>query len=136
MRMTATLNYVVYSAILTWVAYIAGSTVRNKLWTLKGYAIGMGNRDDRDTVLPATVLSRRFDRASVNQIESFLTFAALAIVAHVAGMDNEQVAGAAMLYFWTRVVYMLLYYAGVPYVRTLVWFASVWAQITIIRVLI
>ena len=134
--MTATLTYVVYSAILTWVAYIVGSTVRNKLWTIKGYMVGMGNRDDRDTAMPPTVLSRRIDRASSNQIESFLTFAALAITAHVAGVDNEQVAAGAMLYFWARIVYLLLYYAGVPYVRTLVWFVSVWGQIMIIRVLI
>ena len=134
--MTATLTYVVYSAILTWMSYIVGSTIRNKLWTLKGYMIGMGNRDDRDTTAPATTLSRRIDRAATNQIESFITFAALALTAHVAGVDNEQVAMGAMIYFWARVGYLLLYYAGVPYVRTLVWFVSVWGQIMIIRAMI
>ena len=39
--MTETLTYVVYSAILTWVSFIIGSIVRNKLWTLKGYMIGV-----------------------------------------------------------------------------------------------
>ena len=134
--MTATLTYVVYSAILTWMSYIVGSTIRNKLWTLKGYMIGMGNRDDRDTTAPATTLSRRIDRAATNRIESFITFAALALTAHVAGVDNEQVAMGAMIYFWARVGYLLLYYAGVPYVRTLVWFVSVWGQIMIIRAMI
>ena len=134
--MTATLTYVVYSAILTWMSYIVGSTIRNKLWTLKGYMIGMGNRDDRDTTAPATMLSRRIDRAATNQIESFITFAALALTAHAAGLDSEQVATGAMIYFWARVGYLLLYYAGVPYVRTLVWFVSVWGQIMIIKVLL
>ena len=134
--MTSTLTYVVYSAILTWVSLIMGSTVRNKLWSLKGYMVGMGNRDDRDTVLPATVLSKRFDRAANNTIEGFLTFAALAITAHVAGVDNEQVAQGAMIFFWARVVYLGLYYAGIPYIRTVVWFVSVWGQIMIVRALL
>ena len=130
--MTETLTYVVYSAILTWVSFIIGSIVRNKLWTLKGYMIGVGNRDDRDTVLPPTVLAGRAARAANNTVEGFLTFSALALTAHVAGVDNEQVAQGAMIFFWARVAYLPIYYVGIPHLRTLVWFVSVWGQIMIL----
>ena len=34
-------------------------------------------------------------------------------------------ASGATLFFWSRVLYVPVYYAGVVYLRTLVWLASI-----------
>ncbi|MFY9326651.1 MAG: MAPEG family protein [Georgfuchsia sp.] len=116
--MTPTLYYVIYAGALTMLALLMGSVFRNRLWTLQGFKIGIGNRD---SVPPPTPLSGRADRAAMNTLENFVLFAALAITAHVAGMDNEQVALGAGIFFWARVAYLLIYLLGIVYLRTLVW---------------
>lgn len=133
--MTTTLYYVACSAALTWVAIMMGSFVRNRLWTGPGMKVGLSNRD-RSEVPPATALSGRVDRAAANTIEGFVIFAALALTAHVAGLDNDRVALAATIFFWARLAYLPMYYAGITGIRTLFWFASVIAQVMILLVLL
>ncbi|CAG4884574.1 conserved membrane protein of unknown function [Georgfuchsia toluolica] len=116
--MTPTLYYIIYSAALTLLALLLGSFFRNRLWTLQGLKIGLGNRDH---VPPPTPLSGRADRAAMNTLENFVLFAALALTAHVAGIDNAQVALGAGMFFWARVAYLLAYLLGIVYLRTLVW---------------
>lgn len=116
--MTPTLYYVVYSAGLTLLALLMGSFFRNRLWTLQGLKIGLGNRDH---VLPPTPLSGRADRAAMNTLENFVLFATLALTTHVAGIDNAQVALGAGIFFWARVAYLLAYLLGIVYLRTLIW---------------
>lgn len=38
--------------------------------------------------------------------------------------QDATTALAVQLYFWARVVYLPLYAAGIPYVRSLVWLVS------------
>jgi uncharacterized MAPEG superfamily protein len=116
--MTPTLYYVVYAAALTLLSLLMGSFFRNRLWTLEGMHIGMGNRDK---LLPPTALSGRADRAAANTLENFVLFAALALTAHVGGVDNAQVALGAATFFWARVAYLLVYLIGTAYLRTLIW---------------
>ena len=116
--MTPTLNYVIYSAALTMLSLILGSFFRNRLWTLQGLQVGLGNRE---TILPPTALSGRADRAAMNTLENFVLFAALALTAHAAGVDNAQVALGAGMFFWARVAYLLAYLLGIIYLRTVIW---------------
>ena len=116
--MTPTLYYVIYSAALTLLALLMGSFFRNRLWTMKGMKIGLGNRDN--VPLP-TPLSGRADRAAMNTLENFVLFAALAVTAHSAGVDSAQVALGAKIFFWARVAYLLAYLLGITYLRTLIW---------------
>ena len=46
------------------------------------------------------------------------------LIADQAGRTGPMTALGAQLYFWCRVVYLPLYAFGVPYVRSLVWMAS------------
>src|SRR5690606_12596454 len=101
-QMTPTLQYLVCSAGLLLLALLLGSFFRNRLWTLEGMRIGVGNRDNAP---PATRLSGRADRAAMNTLENFVPFAALALTAHVAGADNAQSALGAQIFFWARVAY-------------------------------
>jgi uncharacterized MAPEG superfamily protein len=61
------------------------------------------------------------DRALRNFLETFPLFAAVVLAAHVTDTHNALTALGAQLYFWARLAYALLYAAGVPVVRSLVW---------------
>ena len=63
----------------------------------------------------------RLDRAQRNFLETFPLFAAAVLIAHVAGRHSWMTEWGAQLYFWGRVVYLPLYAAGVPWVRSAVW---------------
>ncbi|MBS3963349.1 MAG: MAPEG family protein [Methylomonas sp.] len=116
--MTSTLTLVIYMAILTWLALLAASLIRANGWTLPGMMIAMGNRDN----LPeATPLAARADRAARNTVEGFILFAAIALTAHAAGIASPRVALGAQVFFWSRILYIPVYYAGIAYLRTVVW---------------
>ena len=116
--MTPTLHYVVYAAALTLLSLFMGSFFRNRLWTPSGMMIGIGNRE---TIPAPTAISGRADRAAMNTLENFVVFAALALTAHVAGVDGEKVAQGAAIFFWARVAYLAVYVMGIPYLRTVIW---------------
>ena len=67
----------------------------------------------------------RAGRAHINFVENFAPFAALIIVAHLTKTANEMTALCAMLFFWIRIAYTTLFYAGVPYIRTVLFTAGV-----------
>ena len=69
-----------------------------------------------DTPLPGW--AARAKKAHYNAIENLAPFAALVIVAHLAGAANEATAAAAVTFFWARVAHFVLYTAGVPFGRT------------------
>lgn len=115
--MTALLQLVAYMTVLTWISIMAGAVLRNREWTLDGMKVGFSNRDN----LPeATPLGGRAVRAATNTIENFVLFAALALTAHAAGVSDEATLGAEV-FFWARLVYLPVYWAGITYVRSLLW---------------
>ena len=116
--MTTTLNYVVYAAGWTFLSFFLGTIFRNRLWTPNGMMYGISNRDTPPT---PNLLGGRADRAAANTLENFVLFAALALTAHVAGVDNERVALGAAIFFWARVAYTIVYLAGMVPLRTIIW---------------
>ena len=126
--MTTDLWMLVWSAVLCLVTPYPG--VSALLTTVPGgWGWGFGNRDSTIDV-PAWILRGR--RAHANLVENLIPFACLVLVAHVAGKANAMTALAAQLFFWSRVVYLLVYLAGIPYLRTLVFAAGVLAQFMIL----
>ena len=67
----------------------------------------------------------RAQRAHRNMLESLVLFAALVLVAQAAGKANAMTALGAQLFFWARLVYAPVYIAGIPWLRTGVWFVSI-----------
>ncbi len=63
-------------------------------------------------------------RAQSNLFETLPLFAGAVLLAHVAGREGSVAAWGAALYFWGRLVYVPLYAAGTPYVRTAVWIVA------------
>ena len=60
-------------------------------------------------------------------------FAALVLVAQVAGKTNEMTALGAQLFFWSRVAYAIVYILGLPWVRTLTWAVSIVGLVMIFK---
>ncbi|MEM0989385.1 MAG: MAPEG family protein [Pseudomonadota bacterium] len=112
--MTPDLTYLAYTAVLTallWLPYIVGRSLAVEMPNARVY------RDPTFADMPAWV--KRCDRAHVNAVESLIPFAALVIVAHLAGATNETTAMWAMVFFWARVGHAVVFWMGIPFVRTL-----------------
>ena len=81
-----------------------------------------GNREG----MPAlTGLAGRAQRAHHNMLESLVLFAVLVLVAQIAGRTNALTQVGAMLFFWGRVAYAVIYLAGIAWLRTAAWAVSV-----------
>ena len=66
----------------------------------------------------------RAQRAHRNMLESFVVFAALVLVAQVAGKTSVVTALGAQLFFWSRLAYAPVYVIGIPGLRTALWGVS------------
>ena len=109
-------------ALLTWATVLVSALIRARAWTPRGLLLAFGNRDN----LPeATPLASRLERAAANTFENLVFFAVLALAAQAAGATNERVLLGAQIFLWARVVYLPVYVAGIPFVRTGVWTVSI-----------
>jgi uncharacterized MAPEG superfamily protein len=66
----------------------------------------------------------RAQRAHRNMLESLVLFAVLVVVADITSRENLWTALGAEIFFWSRVAYAIVYIAGLPWVRTVIWSAS------------
>lgn len=74
---------------------------------------------------PKSVVAGRLIRSINNMLETYPAFIALALALAVTGKTGELGALGAMMWILARVVYVFLYVAGVPVLRTLLWFVSI-----------
>ncbi|HKU95753.1 MAG TPA: MAPEG family protein [Vineibacter sp.] len=117
--MSAELSLLVWSVVLTLVQMLVAAMGANMQVGLPALA---GNREDLPTV---TGWAGRAKRAHANMLENLVLFAALVLVAQVAGKTNAMTVLGAQLFFWARLAYAVIYVAGIPWLRTLVWFVSI-----------
>ena len=94
-----------------------------------GLAWGFGNRD---TTLAVPAWTARAGRAHANLVENLAPFAILVLVAHAAGKTNATTALGATLFFWGRVAHAAVYTAGIPYLRTAVFFVGTAGELLIL----
>ena len=78
----------------------------------------------RDEAKPLGKFGGRADRAFRNFLETFVFFAAAVLLNAVLGRHTATSALGAQLYIWARLVYVPLYIAGIPWLRTVAWAAS------------
>lgn len=67
----------------------------------------------------------RATRAHRNMLENLVLFAALVLVAAIADKTNGTTLLGAQIFLYARIVYALVYIAGIPWLRTAVWTVSV-----------
>lgn len=85
----------------------------------RGLMWNMGPRDN--TPVLKSTLAGRLDRAFQNFKETFVFFAALVLACAVIGRHNGLTIWGAELYLAGRILYLPLYAAGIPILRTIVW---------------
>jgi uncharacterized MAPEG superfamily protein len=123
--MTPELSLLVWSVALMLVQALVPAMGATQQVGLSSLA---GNRED---LPPLTGWAGRARRAHLNMLENLVLFAALVLVAHVAGKTNATTALGAQLFFWARLAYAVIYIIGIPWLRTGVWAVSVVGMILI-----
>lgn len=72
-----------------------------------------------------SVLAGRLERALHNLLETYPAFIALVVALALTGKTGGIAATGALLWIVARILYAIVYAAGIPVVRTLLWFASI-----------
>jgi uncharacterized MAPEG superfamily protein len=83
-----------------------------------GFLPLVGNREN---LLAFQGWAGRAQRAHRNMLESLTIFAALVLVAQVAGKTNAVTTFGAQLFFGARLAYAPVYVIGIPWLRTGLW---------------
>lgn len=113
---------------LVWLAWAVALTFVQMLVAVLGATAQVGLpalAGNREGLPPITGWADRAARAHRNMLESLVLFTALVLAAVVANKTNSTTLLGAQLFFWARLVYALVFIAGIPWLRTLVWFVSV-----------
>ena len=80
------------------------------------------NLSSRDEEVKLPVISGRGIRALKNLKESLFIFLPLSLLSIIINVD---VIMAATIWLALRVIYCALYYLGISYLRTIIWFLSI-----------
>ncbi|HUG03978.1 MAG TPA: MAPEG family protein [Steroidobacteraceae bacterium] len=123
--MTLELHYLVLVTALTavlWVPYILNRIAVRGLVEAVGYP---------ENPKPGAPWAERMQAAHANAVENLAVFAALVLVAHLAGVSSEGTVLACQVYFWARLVHVIAYTLALPWVRTIAFFAGFASQATL-----
>ena len=128
--MKTELFYLALTAVFTgllWVPYVLDRFAVRGIGDTVGYP---------DNPKPQHAWAQRLQKAHVNAVENLVVFATLVLVAAALGISGSQLATAAMLYFWARVAYVVVYVMGLPWLRTLAFtvafIAQMWVAVLIL----
>jgi uncharacterized MAPEG superfamily protein len=86
-----------------------------------------------DPALPRPVppWGQRAHRAYLNAVEVFAPFAALVVVAQLTGKADAMTAFWSASFFWLRLAHAIAYWAGIPYLRTVLFTLGFVAEVGI-----
>ena len=116
MVLSTELKMLFYSAILGIIQLLIAASLAT---SQRGVKWNLSPRDEKQPEL--TGVAGRMDRAFKNFMETFPFFIAAILIVQITQMQSSASTYGAMIYFWARLVYVPLYAAGIPVVRTVVW---------------
>ena len=105
--------FLIFAAILVQALYSSRTA---------GPAYGISNREGDPPGMGAAGL--RIDRTLANLKVGAIMYLPLALLAVSMDISNGWTSGAALLTIASRLIYVPLFYLGIPVVRTLVWAPS------------
>ncbi|MEG3192545.1 MAPEG family protein [Lysobacter sp. D1-1-M9] len=117
--MTIELQMLAWTIVLGLVHLLLAAALSTQQRGLKWNA---GARDDSPRAL--TGAAARIGRAWVNFLETFAFFAGAVLAVVLTDRADDGTALGAQLYFWSRLLYVPVYAAGIAYLRTLIWAVS------------
>ena len=118
------LTWVVALSAIMWVPYVLNTIMVRGLVDAVGYP---------DHPKPLAPWAERMKKAHYNAVENLVVFAALVLMLNAADVSNGTTVLACNIYFWARLVHLLVYTFGVPWLRTLS-FAASWLCIVVLIV--
>ncbi|MDH5455678.1 MAG: MAPEG family protein [Gammaproteobacteria bacterium] len=104
------LAWVVALSAVMWVPYVLNVIMVRGLVDAVGYP---------ENPKPMAAWAGRMKAAHYNAVENLVVFATLVLIAHVAGISNPTTVLVCQVYFWARLVHVVAYTLGIPWVRTL-----------------
>jgi uncharacterized MAPEG superfamily protein len=121
------LTWVVALSAVMWMPYILNLIAVRGLINAVGYP---------ENPPPMAAWAERMKAAHYNAVENLVVFAALVLIANAAGISNQTTVLACEVYFWARLVHLLSYTFGIPWVRTLAFAVGWLCQIALLLQLI
>jgi uncharacterized MAPEG superfamily protein len=112
---------------LTLLLWAVALTVIQMVVAATGMALQLGVPTlvgNRDRLPPLTGWVGRAQRAHRNMLENLVLFAALVLITEITNKNDFLTGLGAQIFFWARVAYAIVYVAGVPWLRTAAWTAS------------
>ncbi len=121
------LDYVVLSVALYFANIVVQAVFGNMRYDPKTL---LGPRDD---FAPEGLYLMRAKRAQANFTEAMAMFVPLALIAHLTDKSAGLATLGAAVFFWARLAYLIVYVAGAPVVRSLVWTVGVIGVLMVFR---
>lgn len=118
--MSTELSILAWTLVLALIQVLLPSVVRTRE---TGIGYNASARDQPGP--PQRKITGRLFRAQANLFETLPVFAAAILIVHVAGRENVLSLYGAWIYLIARVVYVPLYAAGIPFLRSLAWVGSI-----------
>lgn len=125
--MSQELYWLTLTVILTgllWVPYILDRIM------VRGLMGAMANPSPTD--LPQSAWAQRLLKAHVNAVENLVTFATLVLTLNVLYHSTASTVLACAVYFWARLAHAIIYWAGIPVLRTLSFAVGFAAQVALV----
>ena len=129
--MTTELTVLALGAVLLLVHIMLAIRLKTQQY---GVEWNMGARDE--ALPPLNPVAARLERARDNFAETFPIAIVALLGIYVAGKASAISEAASITWLVARVVYLPLYWAGAPKVRTLVWGIGLLALVTLLGVLL
>jgi len=121
--MTRELFWLTLTVILTgllWVPYVLNRIM------VRGVGGAMANPSRTDK--PQAEWANRLMFAHDNAVENLIVFAPLVLILNAADVSTPTTVLACAVYFWSRVVHLVVYTMGLPILRTLAFCVGFAAQ--------
>jgi uncharacterized MAPEG superfamily protein len=123
--MTVELKYLAWVTALTsviWIPYILNMIMVRGLVDAVGYPANPK---------PLAPWATRMKAAHYNAVENLVVFAALVLLAHVLNIHSDATTTACVVYFWARLIHVIVYTLGIPWLRTLAFVVGFGCQATL-----
>ena len=121
--MTRELFWLTLTVILTgllWVPYVLNRIM------VRGVSGAMANPSRTDK--PQAEWANRLRFAHDNAVENLIVFAPLVLILNAADVSTPTTVLACAVFFWSRLVHLIVYTAGLPVLRTLAFVVGFAAQ--------
>ena len=125
--MSRELMWLTLTVILTgvmWIPYVLDRVM------VRGLVGAMANPSRHDK--PQSAWAQRLYFAHTNAVENLVIFAPLVLILDAQGHSTQSTAIACAVYFWARLAHALIYWAGIPVLRTLAFAVGFVAQVALV----